>query len=93
MFEELMVEPNWARAPSQRSQELVWVPACTIAQLLPQLMKLASVALTLRSICMDPTPAHRVQELNIPAEPLAELFLEASNQIMSNALAVQQEQR
>ncbi|KAG6859117.1 hypothetical protein C0995_011177 [Termitomyces sp. Mi166 len=36
---------------------------------------------------------HRVQELDIPAEPLAELLLEASDQIMSNAPAVQQEQR
>ncbi|KAG6858829.1 hypothetical protein C0995_013600 [Termitomyces sp. Mi166 len=34
-----------------------------------------------------------VQKLDIPAEPLAELLLEASNQIMSDALAVQQEQR
>ncbi|KAG6895377.1 hypothetical protein C0995_012806 [Termitomyces sp. Mi166 len=38
-------------------------------------------------------PMHQVQEPNIPAEPLAELSLEASNQIMSDALAVQQEQR
>ncbi|KAG6898493.1 hypothetical protein C0995_009465, partial [Termitomyces sp. Mi166 len=34
-----------------------------------------------------------LQELDIPAEPLAELLLEASDQIMSDALAVQQEQR
>ncbi|KAG6881645.1 hypothetical protein C0995_013590 [Termitomyces sp. Mi166 len=33
-----------------------------------------------------------LEELNIPAEPLAELLLEASDQIMSDALAVQQEQ-
>ncbi|KAG6895474.1 hypothetical protein C0995_012637 [Termitomyces sp. Mi166 len=32
-------------------------------------------------------------ESDIPAEPLAELSLEASDQIMSDALAVQQEQR
>ncbi|KAG6870868.1 hypothetical protein C0995_009999, partial [Termitomyces sp. Mi166 len=31
MFEELMVEPKQARAPSQHPQELAWVPACTIA--------------------------------------------------------------
>ncbi|KAG6899279.1 hypothetical protein C0995_006424 [Termitomyces sp. Mi166 len=42
---------------------------------------------------MDPVPVHRVQEPDILAEPLTELSLEASNQIMSNALAVQQEQR
>ncbi|KAG6884275.1 hypothetical protein C0995_010629 [Termitomyces sp. Mi166 len=30
-FEELMVEPKWARAPSQRPQELAWAPACTVA--------------------------------------------------------------
>ncbi|KAG6869625.1 hypothetical protein C0995_001712, partial [Termitomyces sp. Mi166 len=38
-------------------------------------------------------PVHRVQELDIPAEPLAELLLEASDQIMSDTPAVQQEQR
>ncbi|KAG6858863.1 hypothetical protein C0995_013382 [Termitomyces sp. Mi166 len=42
---------------------------------------------------MDPMPMHQVQEPDIPAEPLAELSLEASDQIMSDALAVQQEQR
>ncbi|KAG6880853.1 hypothetical protein C0995_004093 [Termitomyces sp. Mi166 len=31
MFEELMVEPKWARAPSQCSQELAWAPARTAA--------------------------------------------------------------
>ncbi|KAG6893245.1 hypothetical protein C0995_001170 [Termitomyces sp. Mi166 len=52
-FEELMVEPKWARAPLQRPR----------------------------------------YELDIPAEPMAELSLEASDQIMSDASAVQQEQR
>ncbi|KAG6867729.1 hypothetical protein C0995_004604 [Termitomyces sp. Mi166 len=32
-FEELMVEPKQARAPSQRPQELAWVPARTVARL------------------------------------------------------------
>ncbi|KAG6893531.1 hypothetical protein C0995_000244 [Termitomyces sp. Mi166 len=85
-FKELMVEPKWARAPSQHPQELAWVPAHTVAQLPPG-------ASTSRSVCTDPTPVHQVQELDIPAEPLAELSLEASDQIMSDALAVQQEQR
>ncbi|KAG6883881.1 hypothetical protein C0995_011381 [Termitomyces sp. Mi166 len=85
-FEEPMVEPKRARAPSQRPQELVWVPAHTVVWLPPG-------ASTLRSIHMDPAPAHRVQEPDIPAEPLAELSLEASDQIMSDAPAVQQEQR
>ncbi|KAG6870777.1 hypothetical protein C0995_010771 [Termitomyces sp. Mi166 len=53
-FEEPMVEPKQARAPSQHPQEL---------------------------------------EPDILAEPLAELSLEASDQIMSDALAVQQEQK
>ncbi|KAG6870987.1 hypothetical protein C0995_009240, partial [Termitomyces sp. Mi166 len=92
-FEELMVEPKWARAPSQHPQELAWAPAHTVAQLLPQLMKLASRASTSRSIRMDSVPTHRVQEPDILAEPLAELLLEASDQIMSDAPAVQQEQR
>ncbi|KAG6893352.1 hypothetical protein C0995_000776, partial [Termitomyces sp. Mi166 len=30
MFEEPMVEPKRARAPSQHPQELAWVPACTV---------------------------------------------------------------
>ncbi|KAG6858917.1 hypothetical protein C0995_012910 [Termitomyces sp. Mi166 len=93
VFEELMVEPKQARAPSQCPQELVWVPAHTVVRLPLQPMKLVSMASTLRSLRMDPMPAHRVQELDIPAEPLAELLLEASNQIMSDAPAVQQKQR
>ncbi|KAG6899188.1 hypothetical protein C0995_006713 [Termitomyces sp. Mi166 len=71
-FKEPMVEPKWARAPSQHSQELAWALAHTIAWLPPQLLKL---------------------EPDILAEPLAELSLEASDQIMSDAPAVQQEQR
>ncbi|KAG6883420.1 hypothetical protein C0995_012329 [Termitomyces sp. Mi166 len=43
---------------------------------------------TVASVRMDPVPLHRVQELDIPAEPMAELLLEASNQIMSDASAV-----
>ncbi|KAG6899029.1 hypothetical protein C0995_007364 [Termitomyces sp. Mi166 len=92
-FEELMVEPKWARALSQHPQELAWVPAHTVVQLLPRPMKLASRVSTLRSIHIDLASVHRVQELDIPAEPLAELSLEASDQIMSDAPAVQQEQR
>ncbi|KAG6870426.1 hypothetical protein C0995_013039, partial [Termitomyces sp. Mi166 len=42
---------------------------------------------------MDSMPVHRVQEQDILAEPLAELSLEASDQIMSDAPAIQQEQR
>ncbi|KAG6852500.1 hypothetical protein C0995_001759 [Termitomyces sp. Mi166 len=72
MFEEPMVEPKQARAPSQRPQELAWASACTVARLPLQPLKL---------------------ELDILAEPLAELLLEASNQIMSDAPAVQQKQR
>ncbi|KAG6884151.1 hypothetical protein C0995_010825 [Termitomyces sp. Mi166 len=33
-FKEPMVEPKWARAPSQHSQELAWTPAHTVAWLL-----------------------------------------------------------
>ncbi|KAG6895521.1 hypothetical protein C0995_012551 [Termitomyces sp. Mi166 len=35
MFEEPMVEPKQARAPSQHPQELAWAPAHTVAWLLP----------------------------------------------------------
>ncbi|KAG6858406.1 hypothetical protein C0995_000254 [Termitomyces sp. Mi166 len=44
-------------------------------------------------LCTDPALVHQVQEPDIPAEPMAELSLEASNQIMSDTPAVQQEQR
>ncbi|KAG6869700.1 hypothetical protein C0995_001165, partial [Termitomyces sp. Mi166 len=93
VFKEPMVEPKQAKALSQRPQELAWAPARTIARLPLQLLKLVSGVSTLRSICTDSTPVHQVQELDIPAEPLAELLLEASDQIMSDAPAVQQEQR
>ncbi|KAG6882078.1 hypothetical protein C0995_015935 [Termitomyces sp. Mi166 len=92
-FEELMVEPKRARAPSQRPQELAWVPVRTIARLPPRPLKLASGASTSRLVHMDPVPVHQVQEPDILAEPMAELSLEASDQIMSDTLAVQQEQR
>ncbi|KAG6869873.1 hypothetical protein C0995_016569 [Termitomyces sp. Mi166 len=79
-FKELMVEPKWARALSQRPQELVWAPA--------------------RYRCMAATMTNEIgewginlEEPDILAEPLAELLLEASDQIMSDAPAVQQEQR
>ncbi|KAG6893860.1 hypothetical protein C0995_015793 [Termitomyces sp. Mi166 len=93
VFKELMVEPKQARAPSQHPQELVWVPVHTVAWLPLRLMKLMSMASTLRSVRIDPMPMHRVQEPDILAEPLAELSLKASDQIMSDAPAVQQEQR
>ncbi|KAG6881509.1 hypothetical protein C0995_001687, partial [Termitomyces sp. Mi166 len=93
MFKEPIVEPKWARAPSQRPQELAWVPVCTVAGLPPRPLRLVSGASTSRLGHMDPAPMHRGQELDIPAEPMAELLLEASNQIMSDAPAVQQEQR
>ncbi|KAG6882336.1 hypothetical protein C0995_014972 [Termitomyces sp. Mi166 len=90
---EPMVEPKQARAPSQHPQELAWAPACTIARLPLQPLKLASGVSTSRSGCIDPAPMHRGQEPDILAEPMAELSLEASDQIMSDAPAVQQEQR
>ncbi|KAG6869576.1 hypothetical protein C0995_002097, partial [Termitomyces sp. Mi166 len=93
MFKEPMVEPKQARALSQHPQELAWVPACTVAWLPPRPLKLASGASTLRLVRMDPAPVHQVQELDIPAEPMAELSLEASDQIISDTPAVQQEQR
>ncbi|KAG6881964.1 hypothetical protein C0995_016459 [Termitomyces sp. Mi166 len=74
-------QPKQARAPLQHPQELAWAPACTVVWLPSRPLKVASRASTLRL------------ELDIPAEPLAELSLEASDQIMSDAPAVQQEQR
>ncbi|KAG6882847.1 hypothetical protein C0995_013602, partial [Termitomyces sp. Mi166 len=87
VFEEPMVEPKQARAPSQRPQELVWAPARTIARLSPRPLKLASGASTSRLVCTDPAPMHQMQEPDILAEPMAELSLEASDQIMSDAPA------
>ncbi|KAG6894528.1 hypothetical protein C0995_014109 [Termitomyces sp. Mi166 len=96
VFEKPMVEPKQARAPSQQPQKLVWVSAPTVARLLPPPMISASVALTSRSVCTDPVLSHPVQEPDIPAAVaslLAELSLEPHDKIMSNAPAVQQEQR
>ncbi|KAG6869967.1 hypothetical protein C0995_015936, partial [Termitomyces sp. Mi166 len=50
MFEEPMVEPKQARALLQCPQELAWAPAHTVVRLLPQPLKLASGASTLRFI-------------------------------------------
>ncbi|KAG6882017.1 hypothetical protein C0995_016232 [Termitomyces sp. Mi166 len=58
VFEEPMVEPKQARAPSQCPQELVWAPVRTIAWLPPRLLKLASRASTSRSVRTDPAPVH-----------------------------------
>ncbi|KAG6897528.1 hypothetical protein C0995_010355 [Termitomyces sp. Mi166 len=92
-FKKPIVEPKWARALPQRLQELAWAPACTVVQLPPRPLRLVSGASTSRFIHVDPVTVHRVQEPDIPAEPLAKLSLEASNQIMSDPLAVQQGQR
>ncbi|KAG6869982.1 hypothetical protein C0995_015864, partial [Termitomyces sp. Mi166 len=71
MFEELIVEPKRARAPSQHPQELAWASARTIAHLLLRPLNLASGASTLRLGRMDPAPVHRGQEPDILAEPMA----------------------
>ncbi|KAG6886384.1 hypothetical protein C0995_008264, partial [Termitomyces sp. Mi166 len=67
-YEELTVEPKWARAPARRPQEFVWAPAPTASSQKPDI------------------PA-------IVENPLAKLLLEPRNEIMTDALAMQQEQR
>ncbi|KAG6879260.1 hypothetical protein C0995_007352, partial [Termitomyces sp. Mi166 len=68
-FEEPMVEPKRARAPSRHPQEWVQASAPTVAWLPPRPMRLASMVSTSRPVLTDPAPTHRV--LDIPAEPLA----------------------
>ncbi|KAG6858577.1 hypothetical protein C0995_015578, partial [Termitomyces sp. Mi166 len=70
-FEELMVEPKRARAPSQHPQELVWAPAHTVAWLLLRPLKLASGASTSRSIMSDALAVQQEQRSEAPQVPVA----------------------
>ncbi|KAG6859535.1 hypothetical protein C0995_007536 [Termitomyces sp. Mi166 len=89
VYEEPMVEPKWARAPVRRPQKFVWAPAPTAVQ--PP-----SLLVTSRSVCSDSVLPWSSQELDILAvveNPLSELLLEPCNEIMTDAPAMQQEQR
>ncbi|KAG6884167.1 hypothetical protein C0995_010783 [Termitomyces sp. Mi166 len=77
VFEEPMVEPKRARALSQCPQELAWR-----AGRLPQGQDVWILRLCIKD-----------RSWTFQQNPMAELSLEASNQIMSDAPAVQQEQR
>ncbi|KAG6894966.1 hypothetical protein C0995_013422 [Termitomyces sp. Mi166 len=83
-YEKPMVEPKWARAPVRRPQEFVRAPAPTAVRPLPPPVQPLSSSVTLRS------------ELDIPAiveNPLSKLLLEPHDEIMTDAPAMQQEQR
>ncbi|KAG6859336.1 hypothetical protein C0995_009578 [Termitomyces sp. Mi166 len=92
-FEEPMVEPKQAKALSWLPQEAAQSSARILARMPPCPVRLGSVASTSRAVHTDSAPAPQIKELEIPAVPLAELSLEASNQVMSDTLAVQQEQK
>ncbi|KAG6870848.1 hypothetical protein C0995_010147 [Termitomyces sp. Mi166 len=89
VYKELMVEPKWARAPARRPQEFVRAPVPTAVQ--PP-----SLLVTLRSVHSDSVLPQSSQELDILAiveNPLSELLLEPHDEIMTDAPAMQQEQR
>ncbi|KAG6870678.1 hypothetical protein C0995_011386 [Termitomyces sp. Mi166 len=78
-YEELMVEPKRARAPVRQPQEFVRAPAPTTVRPPP-----------------PPVQPLSFQEPDIPAvvkNPLSELSLEPRDKIMTDAPAMQQEQR
>ncbi|KAG6886480.1 hypothetical protein C0995_007500 [Termitomyces sp. Mi166 len=78
-YKELMVEPKQARAPVRQPQEFVQAPAPTAVRPPP-----------------PPVQPPSFQKLNIPAvveNPLSKLSLEPCNKIMTDAPAMQQEQR
>ncbi|KAG6858715.1 hypothetical protein C0995_014535 [Termitomyces sp. Mi166 len=95
-YEEPMVEPKQARAPVRRPQEFVWAPAPTaVRPPLPPVQPLSSLATSI-SVRSDSVLPRSSQELDIPAiveNPLAKLLLEPHDEIMTDAPAMQQEQR
>ncbi|KAG6859522.1 hypothetical protein C0995_007633 [Termitomyces sp. Mi166 len=95
-YEEPMVEPKQARAPVRRPQEFVQAPVPTAVRPLPPPVQPPSSSATLISVCSDSVLPRSSQEPDIPAvveNPLAELSLEPRDKIMTNAPAMQQEQR
>ncbi|KAG6870937.1 hypothetical protein C0995_009581, partial [Termitomyces sp. Mi166 len=95
-YEKLMVEPKWARAPARQPQEFVQAPAPTAVRPSLPPVQLPSSLATSRSVCSDSVLPWSSQEPDILAiveNPLSELLLEPRNEIMTDALAMQQEQR
>ncbi|KAG6896540.1 hypothetical protein C0995_011255, partial [Termitomyces sp. Mi166 len=95
-YEELMVEPKRARAPARRPQEFVQALAPTAVQPPLPPVQPPSLLATLISVCLDSVLPWSSQELDIPAiveNPLAKLLLEPRDKIMTDAPAMQQEQR
>ncbi|KAG6870490.1 hypothetical protein C0995_012662, partial [Termitomyces sp. Mi166 len=95
-YEELMVEPKQARAPARQPQEFVQAPAPTAVRPPPPPVQPPSLLVTSRSVCLDSVLPWSNQEPDILAvveNPLSELLLEPHNKIMTDAPAMQQEQR
>ncbi|KAG6896761.1 hypothetical protein C0995_011088 [Termitomyces sp. Mi166 len=83
-YKEPMVEPKQARAPARQPQEFVRAPVPTAVRPPPPPVQPPSSSVTSRS------------ELDIPAvveNPLSKLSLEPHDEIMTDAPAMQQEQR
>ncbi|KAG6896409.1 hypothetical protein C0995_011476 [Termitomyces sp. Mi166 len=96
MYEEPMVEPKWARALVRQPQKFVQAPAPTAVRPPPQPVQPPSSLATLISVRSDSVLPQSSQEPDIPAiveNPLAELSLEPRDKIMTDAPAMQQEQR
>ncbi|KAG6885866.1 hypothetical protein C0995_008963, partial [Termitomyces sp. Mi166 len=93
-YKELMVEPKRARAPVRQPQEFVQAPAPTAVQPPPPPVQPPSSSVTLISVHLDSVLPHQEPDnLAIVENPLAELSLEPHDEIMTDAPAMQQEQR
>ncbi|KAG6871341.1 hypothetical protein C0995_005865 [Termitomyces sp. Mi166 len=95
-YKEPMVEPKWARAPARQPQEFVRAPVPTAVQPPPLPVQPPSSSATLISVRLDSVLPRSSQELDILAvveNPLSELLLEPCDEIMTDAPAMQQEQR
>ncbi|KAG6885813.1 hypothetical protein C0995_009035 [Termitomyces sp. Mi166 len=96
VYEEPVVEPKQARALVRQPQEFVWAPAPTVVQPPPPHVQPLSSSSTSMPVHSDPVMPRPIQEPDILAvveNSLAKLSLEPCDEIMANALAMQQGQR
>ncbi|KAG6859229.1 hypothetical protein C0995_010544, partial [Termitomyces sp. Mi166 len=92
-YEELVMEPKWARALVRQPQEFVWAPVPTVVRPPPPYVQPPSSLSTLMPVHLDPVMPCPIQELDILAvveNPLAELLLEPRDEIMADTPAMQQ---
>ncbi|KAG6883643.1 hypothetical protein C0995_011794 [Termitomyces sp. Mi166 len=95
-YKEPIVEPKQARAPVRRPQEFVQAPVPTAVRPPPPPVQPLSSSATSISVCSDSVLPWSSQEPDIPAvveNPLAKLSLKPHDKIMTDAPAMQQEQK